>query len=410
MSNNAVARERGSEKETMPRPRLTPAEILKRVEALGPLLEEDANEIEKSQHLTPRVRAALVESGAFSIGYPTEGWGGPQMRLDDQCLLLERLAYHNASTAWNIMVLTDGGFFVPKLDQVAARELFFGVDCATAGSTRPAGKAIEVEGGYLLSGRWSFCSGVRDADNVYGGFFKFPASGGEPEKDENGKPILYACFLPKHAVQLHDTWYTTGLSGSGSTEVSVKDAFVPHNYMFLHVEGDGDPNLPPLSRYAAAMVVNEAGVPLGIARRAIDEFRKVIEKPTRTNQFESMKTQDPYVPTAYAEATALYTAARAFVLANTKELSDILFSGGTLTDEQHAKVMHTTYMSGKLCREALDVLLECLGARSVLAAYPFDRLYRDMLTVIRHTNHRKRFLEFAGVLALGVKCPPHLAE
>lgn len=386
-----------------------PAEILKRIEALGPLLDEDANAIEETQHLTPRVKEALARAGAFAMAFPAEGFGGPQMRLDDQIRLLERVAYHSTSAAWNIQILSDGGYFAPKLDPSFAKKLFKSIDHAVAGSTRPAGRMVEVDGGYRVTGRWSFGSGIRDADSLYAGFYNYTA-GDSPEADETGRPVLHQLFLPMDQVQIHNTWFTTGLSGSGSTEFSVKDVFVPHDHKFTNFQREGDLTLPPLSRHAGMVVVNSAGVPLGIARRAIHEYRKVIEKPTRTNQFESMKHQDPNVPTAYAEAVAYYEAARAYVLTTTSELSDTLFGGQALTSEQMGKTMEVTYMSGTLCRHAIEVLLESLGARSVLASFPFDRLYRDMSTVIRHGNHRRKALEMAGVFALELPWPKHMAE
>src|SRR5205823_3121790 len=111
-------------------------------------------------------------------------------------------------------------------------------------STRPAGKAVAVEGGFRLTGKWSFGSGIRDADSLYAGFYNH-LEDGTLEPGPDGKPRLYQFFLPMDKVQLHDTWYTTGLSGSGSTEYSVEDVFVPSSYEFDNFKWDGDLNLPP---------------------------------------------------------------------------------------------------------------------------------------------------------------------
>jgi len=394
-----------------PTPPRDAAEVYERVRALGDLIEEEADQVAEIQHLTPRLKAALTEAGVFRMAFPAAGWGGPEARLDEQVRILESLAYHDASVAWNVKILCDGGFFVSKLPERAAREIYRSVDAPTAGSTRPAGRAVKVDGGYRLTGHWSFGSGIRDADVVYGGFYRYAsAESEEPEADPRGRPQLFSCFLPKRAVTTYDAWYTTGLAGSGSTEYSVADIIVPEDWMYTLFVDDGALDQPPLSRHAVVLVFTEAAIPLGIGQRAIDEFRQLIERPSRTHAGAPMKTQDPYVPAAYAEAVALVDAARAYVEKVGKELSDILFGGGVLSPGQHGAIMQATYLSGVLCRQALEVLLETLGARSVLASLPFDRLYRDLSTIMRHTNHRRKALETSGVLMLGLDWPAHLAE
>ncbi len=385
-----------------------PAEILRRVDALLPLVEEDAKEIEKIQHLTPRIREAFMHAGVFSLGFPVEGWGGPQMPMDDQIRLVEKVAYHSPSAAWNIQILVDGGFWAPRMNEQAAREIFKSLDSPVAGSTRPAGKAVRVESGYKLSGRFSFGSGIRDAEAIYGGFYVYNDDGTIVE--DHGRPKLFQFFLPKDQVTLHDTWYTTGLAGSGSVDYSVEDVFVPAHWEIEPFADEGLPERPPLTRYPALILMNVVGVPLGIAKRAIDEYRKIIEKPARGNAFASMKTKDPYVPAAFAEATALYQAARVYALSSSNELCTELFAGRPLSPEQQAKITQVCVLTGTLCRQALEILMESLGSRSVLASTPFDSLYRDMSTAARHQVFRDKTWEMAGLAALELPWPEHLTE
>jgi len=394
----------------LPKEQLTAAQILQNVAELGALIEEEAEETNRLQRLTDRVHRALASAGAYRIAFPREGWGGPEMRLDDQVRLIGSIAYHDASTAWNVMVLADSGFFAPQLAPESAREIYPGIDLATAGSTRPAGRAVKVEGGYKLTGHWSFGSGIRNAEVVYGGFYLYDdETATDPETDESGRPALHICYMPRDAVREYDAWYTTGLSGSGSTEYAVTDLFIPESWKYQHSGAEGSLDLPPLARHAGTIVVNQAGVALGIAARAIDEFRRVVERPSRTSS-GSMKTQDPYVPAAYAHAVALHDAARAYALTATGEVSALLFAGQALTPEQEGRLMQVPFMTGQLCRQSVEVLLECLGSRSVLATLPFDRLYRDLSTAIRHGNFRQKSLEVAGIWMLGLPTPAHITE
>jgi indole-3-acetate monooxygenase len=383
---------------------LSAAEIRERAAALGPLIRRDADEIASIRHLTPAVLEGLREAGVFRMAFP-RSWGGPEMRVRDQIEMIADLGYHDASVAWNVMILADSGFYALLSEPETAEELFPTMDLATAGAARPAGRAVETEDGYELSGDWSFSSGIRNADRILGGFHRIVD--GEPVLNSEGFPELFTCWIPTSAVVLHDTWHTTGLAGSGSTSYSVRNVTVPKSWLFPH-RPDGDPATPPLTRHAATFTINGSAPVLGLARRAIEEFRLFATKPTRMDPTRSLKDQNPAVPVALARATALYEAAMAMALATADDVDETLFSGGSLTAEQQARAAYTGWVVGRLCRDAVETVMEVVGARGVLASNPFDRLYRDLATIARHNVHNDTVLTISGRVMLGMPVGSHL--
>jgi alkylation response protein AidB-like acyl-CoA dehydrogenase len=392
--------------QTAPQVTLTARQIRENVAALGPLIREQADAVNEQGCLTDAVKQALAEAGAFRIGFP-ESWGGPEMRLLDQLEMIEDLATHDASVAWNVMILADSGFYALGSEPEVARELFPSIDLATAGSARPAGRAeVLAEGGYRLSGHWSFGSGVRNADRVLGGFHKY--IDGEVVLNEQGEPELFQGWMPAEKIKLYDAWHVTGLAGTGSTQYSIEDAVVPETWVKPFGWRDGETDLPPLSRYGIALVLNGNGVALGVARRGLEEFHALLDQPTRMDTRRSLQDQDPDIPIALAKATALYEAARAAGVAAAQDADDTLFAGLPLTREQHARMLHVGWVIGKLARQSLETVMEAIGARTVLADHPFDRLYRDMSTLARHSIHRDKTLVMAGRTMLDMPVGSHL--
>jgi alkylation response protein AidB-like acyl-CoA dehydrogenase len=384
---------------------MTAQQVRENVAALGPLIREQADAVNEQGCLTDVLKQALVDAGAFRMAFP-ESWGGPEMRLRDQLEMIADLARHDASVAWNVMILADSGFYALGSPPEVARELFPSIDLATAGSARPAGRAELIPGvGYRLSGHWSFGSGVRNADRILGGFHKY--IDGEVVRNEEGEPELFQGWMPADQVKLYDAWHVTGLAGTGSTQYSIEDAIVPESWIVPFGWRNGDTELPPLNRYGIALTLNGNGVAIGVAERGLEEFRALLDRPTRMNTERSLRDQDPDIPVALAKATALAEAARAAGVSVAQDADDTLFAGLPLTTEQHARIMHVGWVIGRLARQSLETVMEAVGARSVLADHPFDRLYRDMSTLARHSLHRDKILALAGWTMLDMPVGTH---
>ena len=369
-------------------------EILTRVRALGPLIDSSLEEIDRLRRLPDELMEALRSAGVFRVAFPA-AWGGPEMRLEDQVRMVEELARHDGSTAWTVQILADSGFYAGQLPDDVAREIFPSLDLATAGAWIPPATAVPVDGGYRLTGRWPFGSGIRNADRALCGAYVH--RDGVVELDETGHPREYLAFLPMDAITMHDTWYTTGLAGSGSTDYSVQDVFVPSEHMFnLRYEGKHD--LPPLTRSADVLAFNGLGVALGLARHVLDEL--LVMARTKTNRDGTPLSEEYRIQVGYAQADARYQAARAFVLAVATDYSDKLWAGQPLSAEDKARGTQAGIIAADLCRQAIMDALELVGSKSIFSDGPFDRCLRDMLTISRHLIHQQKSYQHAGQLLL----------
>lgn len=372
---------------------LDAGQILRAVRELGPLIEAEADQIEADQCLTPAVREALVKAGAFRIGFPA-AWGGPEMRLEQQVELLETLAYFDGSVGWNVTILSDAGMVGSLLPEEVARELYPSMDMPTAMTMHPVGRADQVPGGYRLSGTWSFGTGIRNCDLAVASFHRYVD--GEPARDETGAPEVWMTWVPTDRLVTHDTWYTTGLRGSGSTGWSVTDFQIPEHHLFPFTEffaGSGVRHR--LTRYYSVFTANQAGVPLGLVKRALDELRAYLADDAQSHRGVRLKSRSS-VQVAFAEAKGLWAAARASTMSLFTEVSDALWADRPLTPEQEASLTSAPVIAADLCWQAMNRVMDIYGSRSILAATPYERIFRDLATAVRHRYFRKDHLELAG--------------
>ena len=280
--------------------------IIANARSIGPVIEEEADRFAKERRLTDDVVALMRRAGLFRIAFP-KAWGGPEMDILSQCEVMETLGYHDASAAWVAMICSDSGHYAARIDETEARALYPSLDLLTAGAIGPIGQAHIVDDGLKVSGRWPFGSGCLHADRLIGGCVLF--ENGKPQMGAGGRPEFRAVWLPKDKVQIHDTWYTTGLAGSGSNDYSVQDIVVPRAHSF-HPFRAGT-RIEPLYRYHGFCFANLPAVALGCARRMIDDFRELALRKITPPALAPLKNEYR-AQVALAEANARLGAARAY--------------------------------------------------------------------------------------------------
>jgi indole-3-acetate monooxygenase len=371
---------------------LTAADIMRRVEELGSLVEIEADDVSKSGCLTPALVEGLRKAGAFRMTFP-DYLGGPAMRLEDQTRVVETLARHDASVAWNVSILADGGFFAGQVDPETAREIYPSLDLPTATTSFPPGRAEMLgDGRYLASGTWEFGSGVRNCERIVVGFHRRNREG-EMLRGADDKPELSWAWVPVQAIAVHDTWHSTGLNGTGSASFEMEPTEIPSSW-FITDDPARAALRPATSHHRNFLPAKGVGVPLGIARRALDEFYE-FSKRSRATGGGAVRTE-PDTSAAVGEAEAYLEAARSLAYRTFEDVSETVWAGNALSARQEGMLAAAIAGAGRLSRMALEIVMEEAGSRGVLASFPFDRLYRDMSTVARHLVYRRRYYRVAG--------------
>jgi alkylation response protein AidB-like acyl-CoA dehydrogenase len=375
----------------------TPADaLLAAARALVPEIRAQAEEIERGRRLPASLVQSLKQAGAFRMPMP-RAWGGPEIDLVNQIRVIEELSYADASVGWCVMIGSDGGFFTAFLADAVGRDLYPDLDLVTGSSTRPSGKAAVADGGYRLSGRWPFSSGCLHSEWIVANAVVH--EGEEPRLGDNDVPEMRFCYLAADQVQIQDTWYTTGLRGSGSNDFVVEDAFVPAERTFgvrtSPVEREG-----PLYAWPWMFVGNAVGVPLGIGRAAVEVLVTLAE--TKATIRGGGLRDEPYVQVAVARADGLVRGARGYVYDVMGEFWDTLVRGDEPSMQQRARFRLALAVASQMCVEAVDLMYQAGGGTSLYAASPLDRIFRDAHTVHQHVTMQPKVFETAGRMLLGL--------
>ena len=378
---------------------LTPEQILANARALAPEIHSRAAEFAALRRLPRDIVDKLKAAGCFRVMFP-KAWGGPEMPFPLQLELIETLAHADAAVAWCVKIGSDSGLFAAWLDERAARELYTDIDFVTAGQAPPNGRAVVVEGGYRVTGRWGFGSGSTHADVMIGGCV---VDDGKPLAP-GAMPKIVHVLAPASSFQVEDNWFSHGLAGSGSNHYSTKDLFVPKGHAFDLMSESGRDEPLYRSSIAASVSIPMAGVPLGVARRAIDELcvlagKKTLALPPPPALMKNL----PRVRLAVAKAESLLGAARAYVYATVERHWKEVETHGAASMQTRRDVGLARIHAHRTTAEIAQLCFDTAGSAAVHASAPFDRLLRDAVTINQHQLFNDGVLEDLGAMALGIE-------
>jgi alkylation response protein AidB-like acyl-CoA dehydrogenase len=373
------------------------AKLMETVTAMGPLIEEHAEAINTQRQLTPEVLAALRAAGVFRM--PTSvADGGLGLSPLEIVRVLEELSYHDASTGWVAMICCDGGLYCGMADDKGLfAELYPDPDMLTAGWLVPAGQAHEVEGGYRITGRWSFGSGIMHSERIVGGCLVM--RDGQMQMGSNGLPEMKAFFLPTDEVTIHDVWHTTGLAGTSSNDYSVQDVFVPTHHAFESFTDDIARG--PEYAYHGLVFAKVCAVPLGLLRRAIVEYREVAETKLQMPSFQPIKNEYR-VQMAVGSAQADLDAAWGLVERTLGNIWDTITGGELPSAEQRAALCRMCPWVVQTVKAAVDLLCEEVGTASSMRANRLERVRRDATMLTHHVIGQQRTFAVAGQMMFGM--------
>src|SRR5215468_2540835 len=238
-----------------------------------------SEEIEQGRRLPPSIATAMKKAGVFGMAMPRV-WGGPELDPLTQFRVIEALAMVDASVGWCAMIGSDGGYVTAFLDQKVARAMYPDPFVATAAAATTTGQATRVPGGYRVSGRFPFVSGCQHCEWVWLGCIV--VENGVHRVDDNGVPETRQCVLPLSQCEIMDTWHTTGLRGTGSNDVVVRDVYVEEQRTFSFQDPKLVKRPGPLYAFPFMFIAKGPAPALGIARHAIDAVvESAVAKPAR---------------------------------------------------------------------------------------------------------------------------------
>ena len=332
----------------------------------------------------------LAATGVFRIWLPS-GMGGAQLSPLEFMDVVEEAAAIDGAVGWlvgNGGGMSRTGAYLPT---DPAQEIFREPDAFVVSGTAGLGKAVPVEGGFRVTGRWPFGSGSPHA-TWFSPFCEVTGEGSQA-----GQRILV--YAPRKDVILHDNWYVSGLCGTGSGDFEFDDVFVPD--CFVHPY-QPDPThegtlyrLPTISTY----IWTVATVPLGIAKGAMSEVLRIAGQRKRKADKVPLAERE-LVQSDLGRIQARLGAARAYMREGMAELLAAVETGIGVEAARVRYRLGCTYAS-ETALTAIGQLTEIVGAASIMRSSPLERFERDARAAAKHTAMSPNLYITAGKYAVG---------
>jgi indole-3-acetate monooxygenase len=360
-------------------------------ERLSGLARELAPAIEAERRLPEALLAELRASGLFRAGAPL-AVGAPEAAPAVTLRCAEAVACGDASTGWCVSIAATSSLLAGWLAPQGLDEAFGDPEKVAAGVWAPRGRARRVDGGYRVSGRWAFCSGIMHSDHLFGGCMV--------EGDGDGSPTVRVLGMPVGELEIVDTWRTSGLRGTGSHDVVADDVFVPdHRTLSLL---DPPTAGAPLYRFPifAFFALSIAAAALGNARGAIEDLAELAAGKVGLGSSRTL-AQRPATWTVVAQAEASLRAARllyydaieqAWAAAQSPEPVSVELRTGLRLAATHA-----VRMTADVTRDMYDLA----GGSAIYEDSPLQRRFRDAHTATAHFQVNPATWELTGRLLLG---------
>jgi indole-3-acetate monooxygenase len=387
---------------TLPAPRATPvspssaplAEALR----LSPLISSRAEEIESARRLPADLAQQLADAGLFRVVLPEE-YGGLALHPVHSLEVFEQVARADGSTGWCVMIGAVTAMVAGWLSEPAARTVFAAPDTIVGGVAAPNGRAELVEGGYRVTGRWSWASGSQNCRWLTGG--AVVTQNGAPRVVREGVPETRIFLFPREDVTLHDTWFASGLCGTGSGDMEVRDVFVPAERSLSLLAERPRISHPLYGLPAFGLLgLGLPAVALGIARRALDEFTALAQQKKSPVTGKTIATRGT-VQESFAEAEAMLRAARALLVETLNSTYEAARDRQAPSLRQRAELRLAYTHAVRASAQVVDRMYEAAGGASVYRSSPLQRCFRDIHVATQHAMVAPATLETIGAVFLG---------
>jgi indole-3-acetate monooxygenase len=375
------------------------ANIVSAARDLVPLVLARCEEAEQRRRLPPDVAEAFAAAGLLQMYLP-RSMGGPELPPLTAFEVIETISRADGAAGWCAMIAASLSLFTAWLPVEVGRAMAGEpADFRGAGSLRPEGRALKVDGGCRIQGQWDFASGVHHAT-----WLKCTCvvmDGNRPLMASSGTPQTRSMWVPAHQAAIKDTWSVVGMRGTGSHDFAVDDVFVPEAHTYSVGEPPRETGLLYHPRlYYTSMWSSTVANALGIARGAIDTLTEMASRKSSSMSTALLRDR-PLVQARAAEAEAIVNAARAYVLSAVgtawTTLQDHAADPAQAIAQARLAIVHGMHEAVR----AVDLVFHAAGTNAIYSDNRLERHFRDIHVAVQHAAGAPAHYESAGKILLG---------
>ncbi|MDG4666967.1 acyl-CoA dehydrogenase family protein [Mycobacterium sp. 236(2023)] len=377
--------------------------IVDRARAMRDLVRDQAADCERNRTLTPAVVDAMWSGGLMTSFNPTAA-GGVEPTFTEMIETWIEMAWQDGSFGWvGIANLPSSFAAAAYLPDAGFAEVFTANDnrVTMGGQFFPNGQGVAVDGGYRLTGSWSFGSGTGHAEYVAAGFF--PMVDGEMQWISEGVPDMRVAVVPRADVAFNDGWHVQGLKATGSYDYAIADVFVPHERTFALFTREPQRGSSAATRMGMMPVTaaGHAAWALGVAKSMLDDVAELAETKFRMSDMASLASR-PTFQKGLAHHVAAWRAARLLVLDAFTTAEAVVGGGGELTPTLRADMRVAAVFATDTARSCAEWAHLVAGTTSIREGSRLERAFRDIYTGTQHAFISEKVAIDAAQVWLGI--------
>lgn len=360
----------------------TRSQIVEKVTGAIPRISANTGWSEQNRRMHDDTLAALAEAGVFRLRTPRR-FGGYEADTRTLVDVAAAIARADGSAAWTASVYWIPAWMAGLFPDAVQDEVFATPDARICGTLSPSAMAAPADGGIVVNGRWGFITGAWDSQ--WQEIIAIQAGPGS-------EPFPVMALVPTADLTLVDDWHTAGLQGTGSVSTVAEDLFVPAERVLplgAVLQGESASQSGAASpMYRAPLLpvasASSVGTMVGLARAALETFLERLPGRKITYTAYATQAEAPLTHLQVADAAMKIDEAE-FHAYRLADLVDGRCAQGepfTLADRVRARAdMGAT---GRLAREAVQILQRASGGSSIYRDVPMQRILRDIQTVTLH--------------------------
>jgi indole-3-acetate monooxygenase len=359
--------------------------VIDRARGMRDLVRGEAGESERLRTLSPAVVEEMWASDLMPAFNPKAA-GGVEPSFQEMIDTWIEMAWQDGSFGWiGIANLPSTFAAATYLPDDGFAEVFTANDnrITIGGQYFPNGQGAAVDGGYRLSGAWSFGSGTGHSAYIGAGFF--PMDNGEMRWVSEGIPDMRVAFLPRDEVTFTDGWHVQGLKGTGSYDYNITDVFVPERRtipLFVREPARGS---SAASRMGLMPVTaaGHASFALGVAKSMLDDVEELAATKVRMSDMATLATRQTFQK-GLAHHVAAWRAARLLVLDAFATAEAAVDAGQDLTPRLRADMRVAAVYATDTARGVAEWAHLAAGTTAIREGSRLERAFRDIYTGTQH--------------------------
>ena len=359
-----------------------------------------ADRIDRDRQIPSEIVGELADKGFFRLLMP-RSLSGAELDFPDFLRIVQIFGEADGSVGWCINQNNVFATNSVRMPDQTAREIYSDQRAVvTNGPPVSSATAVPVDGGYRVTGRWNFSSGIRHATWVAA---LTPVSGSDG--DENAvkdRDSFRTLLIPKQDVRLVDVWQVSGLRGTGSFSFEADDLFVPSSRSYAPSDRPREDGALYVIPTGLMFPSGFATVALGVARAALDA---AIELAGRKTPFSGrgLQRDDATTQRQIGQAEAIWASARAFLRESTSSAWEGAQQNHSLTVAERIGLRLAGTHAIRMSADVVDIAYDVCGSNSIFASNPVQRRFQDIHVITQQVQGRLVHYDTAGRYFLGLE-------